>query len=220
MARVENRGLGYQVHDSGDHTLDGIFRLIQLGEEDEPLEAVLTAMCGYIAKIARDSGIETVQAFFIEQKAGEIVKDHGHASLVTATNVFAHMAGLGEFLRGLSVLLAYRWGARKLNAMGELKEEWERRLTEFIVGRVEANHYRIGLLVRDNLEKLDDALVGLRPDDALGLTQAAAARWHRRTRRPPSRPADAGTVARGLPACRQPEWRAADRRARPGHGRP
>ncbi|HXJ18806.1 MAG TPA: GAF domain-containing protein [Polyangia bacterium] len=53
MARVENRGLGYQVHDSGDHTLDGIFRLIQLGEEDEPLEAVLTAMCGDIAKIAR-----------------------------------------------------------------------------------------------------------------------------------------------------------------------
>jgi signal transduction protein with GAF and PtsI domain len=53
MARVEAGGLGYQVHDSGDHTLDGIFRLIQLGEEDEPLEAVLTAMCGDIAKIAR-----------------------------------------------------------------------------------------------------------------------------------------------------------------------
>jgi signal transduction protein with GAF and PtsI domain len=54
MARVDNRRLGYQVHDSGDHTtLDGIFRLIQLGEEDEPLEAVLTAMCGDIAKIAR-----------------------------------------------------------------------------------------------------------------------------------------------------------------------
>lgn len=53
MARLENRGLGYQVHDSGDHTLDGIFRLIQLGEQDEPLEAVLTAMCGDIAVIAR-----------------------------------------------------------------------------------------------------------------------------------------------------------------------
>ena len=54
MARVENRGLGYQIHDSGDHhTLDGIFRLIALGERDEPLEAVLTAMCGDIAAIAR-----------------------------------------------------------------------------------------------------------------------------------------------------------------------
>jgi signal transduction protein with GAF and PtsI domain len=54
MARSKNRGLGYQVHDSGDHTtLDGIFRLIALGEREEPLEDVLTAMCGDVASIAR-----------------------------------------------------------------------------------------------------------------------------------------------------------------------
>ncbi len=52
MARTRNPG--YQVHDSGDHTtLDGIFRLIALGEREEPLEDVLTAMCGDIAAIAR-----------------------------------------------------------------------------------------------------------------------------------------------------------------------
>jgi phosphotransferase system enzyme I (PtsP) len=52
MARTRNPG--YQVHDSGDHTtLDGIFRLISLGEREEPLEDVLTAMCGDIATIAR-----------------------------------------------------------------------------------------------------------------------------------------------------------------------
>jgi signal transduction protein with GAF and PtsI domain len=51
MARAKNRG--YQVHDSGDHTtLDGIFRLISLGEGEAPLEDVLTAMCGDIAAIA------------------------------------------------------------------------------------------------------------------------------------------------------------------------
>ena len=51
MARGKNPG--YQVHDSGDHTtLDGIFRLISLGEREEPLEDVLTAMCGDIATIA------------------------------------------------------------------------------------------------------------------------------------------------------------------------
>src|SRR5580698_1229439 len=51
MAPAKNRG--YQVHDSGDHTtLDGIFRLISLGEREEPLEDVLTAMCGDIAAIA------------------------------------------------------------------------------------------------------------------------------------------------------------------------
>ena len=52
MAHAKNPG--YQVHDSGDHTtLDGIFRLISLGEREEALEDVLTAMCGDIATIAR-----------------------------------------------------------------------------------------------------------------------------------------------------------------------
>ena len=44
---------GFQVHDGGDSALDGIFRLIALGEEDRPLEEVLTAMCTDVAEIAR-----------------------------------------------------------------------------------------------------------------------------------------------------------------------
>lgn len=59
-----------------------------------------------ISKIAREAGIETVQAFFDEETAKRIVESHGKAKLVTATNVFAHMATLGKFVRGLGTLLA------------------------------------------------------------------------------------------------------------------
>lgn len=59
-----------------------------------------------IAKIANSNGIETLQSFFNEATAETIVSSHGHAKLVTATNVFAHMATLGQFLRGLDKLLA------------------------------------------------------------------------------------------------------------------
>lgn len=58
-----------------------------------------------IAQIANGSGVETVQAFFDEQIARQIVKSHGHASVMTATNVFAHVAGLGTIMRGVSHLL-------------------------------------------------------------------------------------------------------------------
>jgi SAM-dependent methyltransferase len=59
-----------------------------------------------IAKIAREeNGIETVQSFFTEELATEISKDYGKAKVVTATNVFAHMAPLGEVMRGISRLL-------------------------------------------------------------------------------------------------------------------
>jgi len=59
-----------------------------------------------VAEIARrENGIETINAFFTEEVARDIVGSHGHAKIVTATNVFAHMASLGEVMRGLVRLL-------------------------------------------------------------------------------------------------------------------
>jgi SAM-dependent methyltransferase len=60
-----------------------------------------------IAAIARiENGIETIQSFFTASLARDIVRDYGHADVVTMTNVFAHMAPLGDVMRGLCELLA------------------------------------------------------------------------------------------------------------------
>lgn len=58
-----------------------------------------------IAKYAREVGIETLQEPFTPDTAQKIVDSRGRATLVTATNVFAHMQGLGDFLEGLEVLI-------------------------------------------------------------------------------------------------------------------
>jgi hypothetical protein len=58
-----------------------------------------------IHKFAREAGIETVQAFFTEAVARDVRKTYGPAKLMTATNVFAHMATLGEVMRGITALL-------------------------------------------------------------------------------------------------------------------
>ncbi|WP_085906780.1 class I SAM-dependent methyltransferase [Kiloniella majae] len=58
-----------------------------------------------IAKIANENGIETIQAFFNEETAQEIVKSHGHAHAICATNVFAHIASMGSIIRGVETLL-------------------------------------------------------------------------------------------------------------------
>ncbi len=52
-----------------------------------------------------ENHIETLQSFFTEEVAKEIVTERGHAKIITMTNVFAHMAPLGEVMRGLSALL-------------------------------------------------------------------------------------------------------------------
>lgn len=58
-----------------------------------------------ISQIAIANGIPTLQAFFSEEVARKIVAEHGRASVVTAANMFAHVAGLGSLIRGVEHLL-------------------------------------------------------------------------------------------------------------------
>lgn len=60
-----------------------------------------------IARLAaHENGVETIQAFFTEYRAKYIAKVYGNADIITMTNVFAHMAELGEVMRGIDALLA------------------------------------------------------------------------------------------------------------------
>jgi len=58
-----------------------------------------------IAVIANESGIETLQEFFSEEVAKRIVGERGKAEIVTAANMFAHVAKLGSLIRGVDALL-------------------------------------------------------------------------------------------------------------------
>jgi hypothetical protein len=59
-----------------------------------------------IAFIAERNGVPTVNDFFSEKVAEEIVEKHGKAKAITATNVFAHVNNLTSFLRGIHKLLS------------------------------------------------------------------------------------------------------------------
>jgi nucleoside-diphosphate-sugar epimerase len=58
-----------------------------------------------IAEIANASGIDTVNAFFDSETVQNIKKTHGKASLVTASNVFAHSDGLKEMAENVFDIL-------------------------------------------------------------------------------------------------------------------
>lgn len=59
-----------------------------------------------IAKMAEDRGIPTLTGFFSPDVAREIVRQEGHASVATATNVFAHIDDLKGFAEAIDHLLA------------------------------------------------------------------------------------------------------------------
>jgi len=58
-----------------------------------------------IAKIAIKNGIPTIQSFFDIKTAKAILKEKGSVSLITATNMFAHMQTFGEVIMGIHALL-------------------------------------------------------------------------------------------------------------------
>jgi SAM-dependent methyltransferase len=58
-----------------------------------------------IAFIANNNGIQTLNDFYSEDINKTIIQEHGKASVVTATNMFAHVNNLGELMRGVSGLL-------------------------------------------------------------------------------------------------------------------
>lgn len=58
-----------------------------------------------IARIANEAGIETLQEFFSESLAQRVATERGKAQVVTAANMFAHVAQLGSLIRGVEHLL-------------------------------------------------------------------------------------------------------------------
>ena len=58
-----------------------------------------------ISQIANQNGIETIQKFFTVDTANEIKTKCGGASMIIATNMFAHMASIGEVVSGIEILL-------------------------------------------------------------------------------------------------------------------
>jgi len=58
-----------------------------------------------LAEIANKNGIKTINAFWSRDIAERIAKEHGHAKVITAMNVFAHVNDLNEFVDGVKTLL-------------------------------------------------------------------------------------------------------------------
>ncbi len=58
-----------------------------------------------IAKLANDNGIPTINSYFNESTANEILVDYGKADLVTASNVFAHSDNIVDITNSVFKIL-------------------------------------------------------------------------------------------------------------------
>jgi SAM-dependent methyltransferase len=58
-----------------------------------------------IVRIAEKRGVETLNEFFSIDVARQILSQKGHATVITGTNVFAHVDDLDSFMRAVDMLL-------------------------------------------------------------------------------------------------------------------
>jgi len=58
-----------------------------------------------VANIARNKGIEVIGEFFSSELAKRIKKEYGQVSVITGTNVFAHIDDLHNFFKAADILL-------------------------------------------------------------------------------------------------------------------
>ncbi|AJS58796.1 DUF445 domain-containing protein [Paenibacillus sp. IHBB 10380] len=69
---------------------------------------------------------------------------------------------------GRIILSSFRWVVTTLNKQEALVNRWEQGLLNLIVNLVESNYYRISLLVKDNLDKMDDQTLVEMLEDKVG----------------------------------------------------
>jgi 2-polyprenyl-3-methyl-5-hydroxy-6-metoxy-1,4-benzoquinol methylase len=60
-----------------------------------------------VANVARKKKIDTITDFFSHKLAKKVVKKYGKVSVLTATNVFAHINNLDDFMNGVKTLLKH-----------------------------------------------------------------------------------------------------------------
>ena len=58
-----------------------------------------------LAEKANKRGVETIPKFFNSKLAKEVAAKRGKASVITATNVFAHIPNIDDFIEGIKMLL-------------------------------------------------------------------------------------------------------------------
>lgn len=83
---------------SNDGTLLGYFK-------EQEIKVLGIDPATNLAMVSRLKGIETIDDFFTKKLSEKIVKEKGHAKIITATNVVAHINDLDDLLEGVKTLL-------------------------------------------------------------------------------------------------------------------
>lgn len=106
MARSVGAALGLQAGDLVVDIAGNDGALLSVFKDELGVRVVNVDPAKNLAAIAEASGVTTITAFWGPQAARQVVAEHGQPKLITATNVFAHVDDVREFVAAAKDSLA------------------------------------------------------------------------------------------------------------------
>ncbi|MFC3749389.1 DUF445 domain-containing protein [Paenibacillus sp. GCM10012306] len=128
-------------------------------EEDSPYreEVIREIRTGLFQLIGDEKRLTSLKSWAVEQVEGPAANGFLVAQLELLRSKAVALLEEEQATGGRKLFALYAMLARRIRGEQQWILSWETRVRDSLIAFVEANHYRIGLLVKENLDSMDDA---------------------------------------------------------------
>lgn len=128
-------------------------------EEDSPYreEVIRELRTALFQLIGDEERLDTLKAWAVQQVEGASANGFLVAQLELLRSKAVAFLEDEQASGGRRLFALYAMLARRIREEQQWVQSWEERVRGMLISFVEANHYRIGVLVKENLDSMDDA---------------------------------------------------------------
>lgn len=139
-------------------------------EADNPYrEQIIQEIRVALFQLVNDEArILSLKEWALEELQGEAASAFLHKQLEALRGKAVAMLEEDRSCGGRKLFALYALLARRISTEKEWTESWEERIRASLIAFVEANHYRLGVLVKENLDQMDDASLVNMLEDKVG----------------------------------------------------
>lgn len=139
-------------------------------EEDSPYrEEIIREIRVALFQIVNDEArLASLKEWALNEIEGEAATEFLHAQLENIRSKAISLLEEDRAAGGRKLFTLYTLLVRRIGKEQEWISSWEERIRASLIAFVEANHYRIGLLVKENLDSMDDASLVNMLEDKVG----------------------------------------------------
>jgi uncharacterized membrane-anchored protein YjiN (DUF445 family) len=139
-------------------------------EEDSPYreQVIREIRTALFQLIGDEDRIASLKAWAVDQVEGESANEFLIVQLEQLRNQAVTLLEEEQAAGGRKLFSLYAMLVRRIGEEQQWIQGWEERIRASLIGFVEANHYRIGVLVKENLDQMDDASLVNMLEDKVG----------------------------------------------------